>query len=366
MKGNYKADEFFLSANTTEGFYSLYDNLYYPLDGWSCYILKGGPGTGKSTLMKKIAEKALKNGEKTEVIRCSSDPYSLDAVILPNLKNAVVDGTAPHNMDPIFPGVSDTIINLCDCWNEKILKKSGREIIDLSEKNSELHRKSQNYLKAYKIIDHQNKIIFKNSINFEKLGEYCETLIKKIFKKKSPIGSGQKTSRFITSMTPKGVLSLTQTFDLKSSKIFVIEDNYSLAGNYLLQKIQEKAIDLKYDIISCLSPFNPKNELEALFIPELDISLVTKNSSDSKEFTKKLENKFQKISLKKFINTEKISIHKNLLKFNNRICDEFLNESIKHLENALSVHDEIEKYYKSAMNYSKINKIADNIISAIL
>ena len=110
--------------------------------------------------MKKIAKKALEKGEKTEIIWCSSDPNSLDAVILPNLKTAIVDGTAPHIMDPIFPGISDTVINLCDCWNENILKNSKKDIIKLYEENKSLHKKSQNYLRAYKIISNQNKILW--------------------------------------------------------------------------------------------------------------------------------------------------------------------------------------------------------------
>ncbi len=365
MKKSCSAEEFFLSANTTSGFYSLYNNLYDPLGGWFCYILKGGPGTGKSTLMKKIAKKALEKGEKVEIIRCSSDPDSLDAVILPDLKKAVVDGTAPHTMDPIFPGISDTVINLCDCWNDKILKKSKSTILDYAQ-NSSLHKKSQTYLKAHKILDSQNKYIFKKSVDFKALDKYCESLIKKIFQSKSSNETPHESSRFITSITPKGVLSLDKTLELKSSKIFLLEDKYILASSYILKKIKEKAINLKYNIISCPSPFNPEKELEALFIPELDISFIIKSSKKCKEFIKNSDCECKKISLKKFINPEIINEHKNLLKFNERICEEFLGEGIKNLEKALSIHDEIEKYYISAMDYSKVNKIAEKLISAIL
>ena len=44
----------FLGANTPKGFVSLFDELYNPYDNTDAYIIKGGPGTGKSTLMKSV------------------------------------------------------------------------------------------------------------------------------------------------------------------------------------------------------------------------------------------------------------------------------------------------------------------------
>ena len=64
------------------------------------YILKGGPGCGKSTLMGKIGDWAEEAGLETEYILCSGDPGSLDAVVIPALKAAVVDGTAPQGVVP--------------------------------------------------------------------------------------------------------------------------------------------------------------------------------------------------------------------------------------------------------------------------
>ena len=49
---------FFMGANSPAGFVSLFDDLYNPKGTRRCYIIKGGPGTGKSRLMKKIAAAA--------------------------------------------------------------------------------------------------------------------------------------------------------------------------------------------------------------------------------------------------------------------------------------------------------------------
>ena len=90
------APRFFLGANCPDGFISRFDHLYDPENGWFAYILKGGPGTGKSTLMRRAAEHALGQGVQVEMIHCSSDPDGLDAVIFPDYKACIVDGTAPQ------------------------------------------------------------------------------------------------------------------------------------------------------------------------------------------------------------------------------------------------------------------------------
>lgn len=45
----------FLGNNTSKGFYSLFKNLITQEDANRIICLKGGPGTGKSSLMKKLA-----------------------------------------------------------------------------------------------------------------------------------------------------------------------------------------------------------------------------------------------------------------------------------------------------------------------
>lgn len=87
---------YFLGANSPQGFYSLYDQLIDPAQARAIYILKGGPGCGKSSLMRRVAQRAEEMGEHVEYIHCSGDPDSLDAILLPARKTAIADGTAPH------------------------------------------------------------------------------------------------------------------------------------------------------------------------------------------------------------------------------------------------------------------------------
>ena len=61
----YPKIQYFLGANAPAGFYSLYDQLL-PLErARAVYILKGGPGCGKSTLMSRVAGWAEEAGLET-------------------------------------------------------------------------------------------------------------------------------------------------------------------------------------------------------------------------------------------------------------------------------------------------------------
>lgn len=89
---------YFLGANSPTGFFSLYDELIDRETANALFILKGGAGCGKSSFMRRIGRHAEAAGYSTQYILCSGDPKSLDALIIPELKTAFVDGTAPHGV----------------------------------------------------------------------------------------------------------------------------------------------------------------------------------------------------------------------------------------------------------------------------
>ncbi len=95
-----KIIHYFAGGNTARGYYSLFESNIADLD--RIFILKGGPGTGKSTLMKEIGVHWLGKGYNVEYLHCSSDPDSIDALIFPTLKVGIVDGTAPHVIEPKY------------------------------------------------------------------------------------------------------------------------------------------------------------------------------------------------------------------------------------------------------------------------
>ena len=105
--------KYFPGANTGRGFIGHFESIVPP---WEkphyTYILKGGPGVGKNTLMKKVSCLARANGYAVEEFRCASDPESLDAVRIPKKGIVLLDGTAPHTIDPDIPGIEGEILNL--------------------------------------------------------------------------------------------------------------------------------------------------------------------------------------------------------------------------------------------------------------
>ena len=89
---------FFLGSCTPRGFSTFASELAEEC-GAVDYI-KGGSGCGKSTFLRRIADEAAARGLEVWRFLCSSDPQSLDAVVLPSLGRGWVDATAPHVLEP--------------------------------------------------------------------------------------------------------------------------------------------------------------------------------------------------------------------------------------------------------------------------
>lgn len=134
----------FACMNGGAGFVSFFDGILSPYR--FVVAIKGGPGTGKSGLMRKIAERRQEAGETVKRILCSSDPRSLDGVLLPERGVAIVDATSPHAREPSMPGASGWIVNTLDHADTAALFERRGEIISLSR------IKGAGYERAYRML----------------------------------------------------------------------------------------------------------------------------------------------------------------------------------------------------------------------
>ncbi|WP_051514960.1 hypothetical protein [Fervidicella metallireducens] len=71
-------------------------------DAKRVYIIKGGPGCGKSTFIRRVGNELLANDFDVDFIYCSADKDSLDGIFIHEIDVAIVDGTAPHVIDPKY------------------------------------------------------------------------------------------------------------------------------------------------------------------------------------------------------------------------------------------------------------------------
>lgn len=348
---------YFLGANSSKGFYSLFNELYYPDDDWKMFIIKGGPGTGKSSLMKRIAAEAEKRNLTTEHIYCSSDPLSLDAVIIPEIKVSIADGTKPHTIEPIYPGIVEHIINLGDYWDTDILINNAVNIKNISKQNSYYHKKSIKYLKAYSIIDNEISDEINKCFISEKADRfvirYCEQL------SATEKDKNKTQKRFLSAVTHKGISVNYKSFINMCDDIVTIKDKTPVVSNYILRKIINITDQLNIDKIIFTCPVNP-DKIEHIIFPNVKKGIFTSNSYHPNPDTESRTIRFDR-----FINKEQYNKIKNKLIFLNKAKMELIGETVKCLEQAKNTHDILESYYIPAMNFNKITQITENLINTI-
>ena len=109
----------FAGANSGDGFQNLFSEIVDLEDTYDLMVLKGGPGVGKNTFMREIGRTMEDAGTPVEYLWCSGDPDSLDGVVLPELRCAVVDGTAPHGTAPL--GHPAKKVSICKGLQDRLL-----------------------------------------------------------------------------------------------------------------------------------------------------------------------------------------------------------------------------------------------------
>ena len=154
-------ERYFLGNNTAFGFKGNYEQELK--DVKKAVLLKGGPGTGKSSMLKKLAAEAKSRGMDTELWFCSGDPDSLDGVYIKQLDVAVVDATAPHATGADLPMIKDFLFDLAAGLSHEKLLENREEIEAL------LSCKKRHFIRAYQHLK-SAFVHYGNQIELEKEG----------------------------------------------------------------------------------------------------------------------------------------------------------------------------------------------------
>ena len=350
---------FFLGANTPEGFYSLFSELYSPEDGWRLYILKGGPGTGKSTLMKRVAAAADKRGLFTERIYCSSDPNSLDAVIIPSLKISIADGTPPHTLEPKYPGVCEKLIDPGLFRNDALLMPHREEIIETAKENSFYHKKCADFLLAALACRNDTASVVLPSMKINSLHKFSEKLSEKLLTSVTDTPVKMK-KRILCAVTPEGVTDFRETLGALSGKTVYLYDSYGCAASVILKFLTLRAAEKGIEGYCCYDFMNPVSSPTALVLPSLDLSFLRVGTRSPSEKEAALS-----VNCMRFYDSTVLSRHKNRIAFINRSENEMISGAAECLVKAKATHDRLEKYYIDAMDFDRMNRYTELLIEEI-
>ncbi len=350
--------EFFLGANTPEGFHSLFSELYDANDGWNAYIIKGGPGTGKSGLMKNLAAAADQAGLSAERVICSSDPDSIDAVIIPQLRVSIADGTAPHVIEPQYPGAVEQLVNLGEYWNTAAMRENAEKIIELTKMNKLLHRRCTGFIAAAGSLLADSRRLACSCVIKEKAERYALRFVSRELGTLN--GTGKEYKRFLSAVTPKGYYTNTQTVPELSDRIFMLCDEFGGVSSVLMPLIKKYALANGHKVISCLNPFDPNGAPEQLIFPEKRVAVLTSNRLHPfKEISAR------NIHSKRFTDTEELAKKKHRLSFNSKAFSELLGEAVSLLQGAKATHDRLEALYISEMSFEGVNQKCESLKNEI-
>lgn len=342
--------KFFLAANSGEGFVSFFAESYIPGE-YRAYIIKGGPGTGKSSFMKFMAAKAIDKGYSVILCPCSSDPDSLDGVIIEDTKTVFLDGTAPHVVEPQLPGACENIIDLGRFWDSDKLYKNRREISEAAAVNARLHKTAAAYLSAAGEVMYDNFKISKCFTDRSAVLKYALKICKK-YLPKSDKKESHEFVRFIGGVTPKGVITFTGSITDFYKNVIVIEDKFGGVSGEIMKYIRAAAKTGGYDIITVKNHFLPNELIDHILIPELSLAFVRES-----EFTK-FDTNARRIHSRRFTQKHIEKKYRGRMLFNRKIAKQLLLGAAATLKNAKDAHDALEKYYIEAMDFKAISEYA--------
>lgn len=355
-----KLRHMFPGGNTPQGFFSYYDYVI-PNDATRIFLLKGGPGVGKSTFMKKIGQTLSEHGYTVEHHHCSSDPHSLDGLVIPKLGVALIDGTAPHIVDPKHPGCVDEILNLGEYWDEDKMVHNKTAILTYTKEISKRFQRAYRMLKAAKAVYDDWEAANGEAMNYHVANQKATSLLAALFNGINTVGYGKIRKLFASAITPVGPVNYIDSISNGLSKRYIITGLPGTGKATLLATVASAAVAKGLDIEAFYCPLDPL-KLEHIMIPALDTALITSTPPHSQT----LANATEVIDMNDCLNADIVLRLESVTDYDRNTFWELFGKAGAYIHEAKKLHDELETYYIPNINFSGVDALRVKTLARIV
>lgn len=345
---------FFAASNSFMGFHSYFEEIFRARDVEHLYIIKGGPGTGKSSLMRYIATEHKRCGADIEYYYCSSDQSSLDGIIVRHGKRcfAVIDGTAPHSFDTVLPGVRDEIIDLGRFWDTAKLREEAcaSEIMRLVAEKAKSFERALEHLAAYERVSAAIDSIMDEYTYQDGIAKYAVSLLDSFGSR----ACGDVRVGLIDSVGVHGRIRLG-TYERLADKVITVRDTFG-CGYRLMKCVYLLALERGLAAGVSFDPIIP-SRVNALFFADAGISLSVSESGDDEWVADGTEC----IGTRRFIDVIRYTHDKVRLKRLTDTKSMLRDMALGYFKESAEKHFALERIYVNAMDFDGLNSFRDTL-----
>jgi len=287
MRNKTGVRHYFAEGMTTRGYISLLPNM---MPSWQrVYVLLGGPGTGKSTLIKVIGLELLDRGYGVDFFRSVRDPDSMAGFIMPQMGLAMLDAMEVSPLRWRAPGVVEKFIDFSIFCDELKLEKQRSQIFKIENRLQEFQMTLEEELAA-ELGSLLGKSVSKRHMEKEDLSWILANSARMKVKKEHtgpwPLAENalkllQKSviiPYFLHGLTVEGWLNLAPHFLTDFDQIRLEGDETLDALDWVLREAQQ----LGQTIEIVLHPLNP-DEVIGIVFPERHLAIWQGNPENLRD-----------------------------------------------------------------------------------
>ncbi|ACB84839.1 hypothetical protein [Natranaerobius thermophilus] len=360
---------YFAGGNTSQGFYSLFDYILENPD--RIYIFKGGPGTGKSTLMKNLAKKFTERAYAVEQIYCASDSNSLDGIMLPKKNKAVIDGTFPHVIDPRSPGAVEEIIDLGKNLNKSNLKINKKTIKSIQNQVKKLFSVSYNYLKQANTTRSRLKTIYGFKLSNKFLHELESFIVSSLNSHRNKLSDpyvhnnlpGKSRYLFASALTPQGYINFLPNILANASHLIAVNDDYYPETDLLFKNVLKELQKQNHRITVFLCGLNPE-QIDCIYLPDYGVGCFRSNQYH--KFPENEQNNninFETLNLRNSVDLPSYLSAERQYSLNQ--YQQLIDKALEKLEEMIEIRQDLESIYINAQNFDYVNEIEDYLLTEL-